>query len=483
MKRAETLQEIRNVLLAGALTKEQLDGFYVEELRVARGEDFVTEFARDLREDAVAAPERRWFHRFLSGHPGVGKSTEFSRLEQILTGEFELVRLNAQTELNPALFHPMDLILALMTAAADHAAKCIGKRKVPADAATALVSALEWLGEEKVTSKVRQEAGIEGKAGVGPAPNSLIAEAFSFFFQLQADARYRVEDETLKIPHRVKPVREFIGHANAVFTACEKICRGTTRDQTAGQFLFLFDNFEKPEFDAEAVNKLFCEHSQILTDLRIHYVITMPVERANSTRIRQITLYQHGTRLVPDVPVYTPTFAEHTKGREALRRVLASRVDLGLFAAGEAERLIVASGGNVRDLFEMILKARSFAMNVSESAPRLEPAHVTAAIDERRTYYQRQLYSDKAADLEPATYQAKVARLGQFYRQEANVERDEVFYALLRARALQEFDDARVAVHPLVVDFLYREGLLADVSSDKRHPDGRPLGGTPDPSP
>jgi hypothetical protein len=63
------------VLIAGHLTVDQLGVFYREELRKVRGEDFVTEFARDLKEDA-SVPELRCFHRFLSGHPGVGKSTE-----------------------------------------------------------------------------------------------------------------------------------------------------------------------------------------------------------------------------------------------------------------------------------------------------------------------------------------------------------------------------------------------------------------------
>jgi hypothetical protein len=59
MKRAEKLLEIRDVLIAGPLTTDQLAEFYKEELRKVRGEDIITEFARDLIEDAVATP-RRW---------------------------------------------------------------------------------------------------------------------------------------------------------------------------------------------------------------------------------------------------------------------------------------------------------------------------------------------------------------------------------------------------------------------------------------
>jgi len=478
MKHAEKLLEIRDVLIAGPLTTDQLAQFYKEELRKVRGEDIITEFARDLREDAVATP-RRWFHRFLSGHPGVGKSTEFSRLEQRLTGEFEVVYLNAQTELNPALFHSLDLILVLMKAATDRAKERIGKKKVPSQAAESMLEAMEWLGETKETKRIRSAIGVSGKAGIGPAPSSLIAKAFGFFAQVQGETRYRVENETLKTPHRVKPVGELLNLANSVFDACERICRGTSKDPTVGQFLFLVDNFEKPDFDPNAVQQLFVEHSQLLADLSIHYIITMPVERANSTRIRQVTLYQHGIRIVPDVPVFERDFSSHDKGRAALKAVLMSRVNLEMFAQGQIERLIVACAGNLRDLFELIIKARGLALNESEDAVQIEERQVTAAIEERRTYYQRQLYSDEAADIEQTPYKDKLQRLAQFYRQEPATERDTIFYALLRARALQEFADARVAVHPLVVDLLYAEGLLASLPPEKMNPKtSRPLGST-----
>jgi hypothetical protein len=133
----------------------------------------------------------------------------------------------------------------------------------------------------------------------------------------------------------------------------------------------------------------------------------------------------------------------------------------------------------LRDLFELIIKARGLALNESEAAVYIEERHVTASIEERRTYYQRQLYSDEAADIEQTPYKDKLQRLAQFYRQEPATERDTIFYALLRARALQEFADARVAVHPLVVDLLYAEGLLTSMPPEKMNPKtSRPLGST-----
>jgi hypothetical protein len=129
--------------------------------------------------DAVATP-RRWFHRFLSGHPGVGKSTEFSRLEQRLTGEFEVVYLNAQTELNPALFHSLDLILVLMKAATDRAKERIGKKKVPSQAAESMLEAMEWLGETKETKRIRSAIDVSGKGR--HRPRALVTDRQGVWF-------------------------------------------------------------------------------------------------------------------------------------------------------------------------------------------------------------------------------------------------------------------------------------------------------------
>jgi hypothetical protein len=188
-------------------------------------------------------------------------------------------------------------------------------------------------------------------------------------------------------------------------------------------------------------------------------------------------MYQYNIRIVPDVPVFAKDLSPHMEGRAALRAVLASRVNPDLFEGGQLDRLLVACGGNVRDLFEMIIKARGLALNFSESAARIEESHVSEAIQERQTSYQRLLYDADASDVERTAYKPKLERLAHFHLQKPATERDTVFYALLRARALQEFADARVAVHPLVVDLLFNEGMFAgeDVKTDSRT--GRPLGG------
>jgi hypothetical protein len=419
----------------------------------------------------VAAAEQRWFHRFVSGHPGVGKSTELSRLEQAVNGEFEIIRLNAQHELNPTHFDPRDLIVVLMKAAIEKTKQQRGKKKGPREATAAIEAAFDWLSETTITRKKTTGASASMKAGVGPGAESWWAKALGLFAEAQSEARYETENETSQIAYRLKPLSEFLKHANDVFAACAKACDT--------QFFFLIDNFEKPDFDSGSIRKLFIQNSSLLADLRIHYVFTMPIERANTEDIRRLQLYDNNISVIPDAPVFERDGQPHLAGRKALRAVLESRADPGLFAEGQIERLLVASGGNIRDLFSLVLSARDYALNTDEQAKRLEAANVTPAIDGMRANYQRKLYGDDEDSERKASYTDKLNLLTAFFFQKPDAERGASFYSLLRARALQEFDDARIGVHPLIVDLLYTAGLLSAIDSTRQDPaTKRPLGGT-----
>lgn len=471
LKHAENLLELRNTLLAGHLADaNQIRNFYRKELQELRGIDFVARFIRDLREDSTAAG-RRWFHRFVSGHPGVGKSTELSRLEQGVTNDFEIIRLNAQQELNPARFDPRDLIVVLMKAAIERTKEQLGKTKGPSEARAAIEAAFDWLGETTVTKKKTTAKGASGKVGLGPGAESWWAKALGIFAEAQTEARYEAENETSQIAYRLKAISEFLKHANDVFAACEKACQK--------QFLFIVDNFEKPDFDSGSIRKLFIQNSSLLGDLQIHYVFTMPIERANTEDIRRLQLYDNNISVIPDAPVFERDGQPHVAGRKALRAVLESRADLKLFGTGQIERLVVASGGNIRDLFALVLSARDYALNINESAERLEAEHVTPAIDAMRANYQRKLYGDDEDAEGKAKYTDKLNLLTAFFFQQPNSERGATFYSLLRARALQEFDDARIGVHPLIVDLLYNAGLLASLDPAQHDPiTKRPFGCT-----
>ena len=144
--------------------------------------------------------------------------------------------------------------------------------------------------------------------------------------------------------------------------------------------------------------------------------------------------------------------------------VLGVRMNPALFGATQMERLIEASGGNLRNLFAMTSNASDTAL--LRGGATIEQDDTTNAIRQLRTDYERQL-GESPYDLEmgtdgksqPISYDRKAQRLIRIYNGEpdANVP-DPVLYALLRSRAVQEFNGERwFGIHPLVVDILAKQ--------------------------
>jgi hypothetical protein len=132
------------------------------------------------------------------------------------------------------------------------------------------------------------------------------------------------------------------------------------------------------------------------------------------------------------------------------------------------KRLIIASGGNLRDLFGMVNEAADSAILAGSSKGKIAKAGVDNAINKRRTNYERSL-GVGPFDKAQLTYPLKAQRLLEIYHQQPDARiPDAVLYSLLTARAVQEFDGDRwFGVHPLVVDILQKQGRLQPDESGK----------------
>ena len=162
--------------------------------------------------------------------------------------------------------------------------------------------------------------------------------------------------------------------------------------------------------------------------------------------------------MIHDTPVYDQRHVPHEDGRAAAQSVLTARVAPALFADGQMTRLIVASGGNLRDLFAMVADAGEGARLSNPPSTIIGPEDARLAINKMRMDYRRRL-GQSPYDALQIPYSEKSARLLAVYNAvpDCNIP-DAVLYSLLRGRALQEFNgDGWCGVHPLVVDIL-KEG-------------------------
>jgi hypothetical protein len=270
------------------------------------------------------------------------------------------------------------------------------------------------------------------------------------------------------VEYRLSRSRDLINIANQLLKECNQNLQETMQRS----WLIIGEDFDKAGVSQEAVRDLFLNYSNIFKDLDIHIIFNIPIGLYNSSPGINLT-FDHNL-LIPDTPVFCQK--DHTpnqKGREAVRKVLEARVKSNLFEDGQIERVIIASGGNIRDLFYLVREASDEAIVNKQNL--IMSSHISRAIRSLRTDYERRL-GQNPYDTDHVSYGDKVLLLKRIYDadKEAQIP-NEILYALLNDRAIQEVDgdgERCFMVHPLVVDILNAQGHIPTA------PDGGVPGGT-----
>lgn len=461
---ATNLDDVYQTLFTQPLIeRDKFDAYYRSEVNDVRGGDKVAYMARGLNRSYGGA----FYKTFLMGHPGVGKSTEMTRLNQVVADKYRILRFSAQTDLDAAGFKPFDVLLAMMIRLAEETAKPVGEDGGAGETPSKrLIEDIQrWFATEKRTVTKDTSTSVGGSGGAKPSPISWAA-LLGLFVEIKGEIKYTADRKQEITEYRLNAIASLIGLLNRLLDECNELLR-----KNAGrEWLFIGEDFDKPGIPAALTESLFLNYANLFNELRTHLVFNIPIALAYSEKAAQLPLPQV---CIPDTPVFRPDHTQHEEGRAALRAVLEARIVPELFEEGQMMRLIVASGGNLRDLFQMVSNAADTAAIRTGGEGKINQADATVAINDKRSAYVRSL-GTSPYDVQPLTYEDKAKRLISIYNQKpGNDVPDPVLHSLLRARAIQEFNGNRwFGVHPLVVDTLIAHGKL-------NAPAGKPiLGGT-----
>lgn len=451
---AETLAAAMRAVDAKPLvTREQIERLYRPEINAIRGADIVQRMRIELEDAFLAAP---FYKAAVMGHSGVGKSTEMSRLLLEVEGKFQAIRFSAVTDLDPGNLEPYDLVALIIMQLIEHAARPQSRGGLDFRAPEPLLEPLlDWLGEENVRTEQMREASAEASAGIGVPADTFLAKVLGVFASAKGELRYAASRTKERVEYRLRRLSELIDLANQILAAYrEELRRTSNRD-----WLFLAEDFDKPAINPSVVEKLFIHYGSVLQELDCHLILSIPVPLVYSQKAELLPFRRNRILNLPDTPVFDRQHRPHEAGRQAIQKVLSSRVDPALLAPDQSERLVVASGGNLRELFSLVHQA---ALNARiRQAEKIEAQDVDLVISEARTTYARRL-GESPYDPEKVTYQVKAARLVEIYHGLPAADMpDPVLHSLLLARAVQEFNGERwFGVHPLIAENLIRQALL-----------------------
>ena len=436
------------------LDEQQFRAFYRPDVNMVRGGDKVARLKLALGRSYGGA----YYKAFLMGHSGVGKSTELTRLAQQVSSKFSAIRFSATSELDAANFKPFDVILLMMAEVAERTAKPVlegGAGREPSE--RRLQEIWAWFATERDTQSRASEIAGSIAAGAGIAGDSWWARFLGLSASLKGEMKYAADRKTEIVEYRLSRLSTLIGLVNALLDECNQL----SREATGREWLFLGEDFDKPGIPVAQVEDLFLTYGNIFKELRTHLIFTIPVGLGYSEQAVQLPLPGDRIFAIPDTPVFASDHQPHEEGRAAVRRVLEARIVPELFEEAQMMRLIVASGGNLRDLFSLVTQAADNAYLRDSPNGKITAADVDAVISGLRTEYVRRL-GRSPFDKKEIAYEDKARRLVEIYNCDENAKiPDATLYSLLRSRAVQEFNGERwYGVHPLVVDTLRRQDRI-----------------------
>ncbi len=439
------------------LNEDQFQAFYKEQINVVRGGDKIAHIALGLNRAYGSA----FYKAFMMGHPGVGKSTELTRLSHQVRSQFQTIRFSAVSDLDAAGFKPFDVLLVMMTRAVEETQLITQQQP-----SQKLIDAIQqWFATEKVTNIKETKTEASASAGIGPKAESPWATLLGLFAHIKGELKYTADRKKEVVEYRLHQLSSLIDLVNSAFDECSLLLR----EYNDREWLFVGEDFDKPGIPFEQTESLFLNYANIFKDLHAHLIFNIPISLVYSERSPQLPFSGERIHCIPDTPVFHQDHTPHQAGRDALKAVLEARVTPNLFEDDRMTDLIVASGGNLRDLFQMTAQAADNAILRNES--QIGRIDAASAINSLRTEYERRLgespYDEEKVN--KITYDMKAERLKSIYDCDpvAKVPAP-VLYSLLRARAVQEFNGQRwFGVHPLVVDILRLQGKIASNEEGK----------------
>jgi hypothetical protein len=452
--RANRLEDVYRTLEPGPLlTPEELAAFYTAGINAVRGGDKMQRVKLRLER---AHHDRRYFKACVMGHRGVGKSTEISQLLTQIGQKFQPIRFSAVSVLDPGSFKPLDVLLVMIIDVVEQTATSIelgGAGKQPSD--DRLQELLDWFATTKVTEEMTRKTTLNANAGVGVKENSLWEKVLGLFVNLKGEMKFASGRKAEVVEYRLSRLDDLIKVANRLLDECNQLLERAT----GKQWLFIGEDFDRAGIPNSRIEELFITYANIFQELRSHLIFTLPIGLFYSAQANRLPFTQDCSFVIPDTPMFTQDHSVNSMGRDAVKMALMARMDLGLCMPNALERLIVASGGNLRDLFGLINYAADGAM--LRNAQQIDDEDVGAAIVNFRSDYERRL-GQSPYDMDEISYDDKVKLLQRIYDGEKEAQiTNSVLYSLLNARSIQEFNGQRwFGVHPLVVDILIGQNHL-----------------------
>jgi hypothetical protein len=338
-----------------------------------RGTDTVGYVERILQRHARAA---RDLHLLFTGYRGNGKTTELYYFKSRIDHEYEVIYFDASKGLDLENLALTDLLLGIANETMDHMKKA-GYR-LPDNLLEAVG---DWFFDRVFEKSQALETEIGGKAEVGiPVWVSFITAKVFSGMKMSTDER---EIMRRKLERNLK---ELIDKVNSLLVAAREQVRLKNRKD----LLMIMDSMDRMRAGLE--KNLFYASGGLLKELKGNFIYVVPISLLFDPQARLLPFDEH--LILPMIPIYKMGQERmHSEmGISHLRDLISKRtvVDMVFTDPQETvEKLILASGGHLRDLMRLL----NYACN--ETDDKITSDHANTAINMLVRDYERVVRDDE----------------------------------------------------------------------------------------
>jgi energy-coupling factor transporter ATP-binding protein EcfA2 len=400
----------------------------IERFRVEYGRDVLVRLKKE-----VEAAEKKGKVIF-AGHRGCGKSTLLKQFAVEMQSQYfvsffsvaDLIEMSDVSHVN--ILYSIGLMLLSQAT--------LAKVPVSDDIKQAL---LGWMDTKH---KVVGEIATKSEVGVGGDFLKV------FTAKLQQERKFREELEKTY----GKKITDLVGKLDRLAAAIQV----TTKKPV----LVVIDDLDK--LDLSVVESIYRQNVKALFSPGFKIVFTIPISAVQEPQLMG-ALTSEGivrTQLFPVTKFFIyedchdPEAVPIAKNVELFEKVIQKRFPAGLLRAETARKMVLASGGVMRELVRIGRECSTECMVQLEIDPNRENIQID---DQILKIALRNLRNDFARQLQPSLYQT----LADVYKTLKPVD-SEAFIKLLHGLMVLEYENDALwyDVHPLVVDLLRREKLI-----------------------
>jgi hypothetical protein len=349
IRKANDVYDIFQVFRGEPLNLEELKEFYHETGKARSRKNPRKRISRLLRKELGTSQ-----HMLFVGYKGCGKSTELNKLQKDISDEFLVINFSVMEELDPVHLQYIELFIVTMEQLFTKASEnnlLINP---------SLLKRIENWTNTKEIVEIKEKYNIGLETEVGGSATLGVPYFKEFFAKFKATAKSsRSLKEDLKT--NVEPkLSDLIILCNDLISEI-RFAVADNGDKKK-DILIIIEDLDKIPLDR--AQSLFFNYINQLVQLNTNVIYTFPVALYYSLKFNEIKPYFDTIYELYMIKVYDKEGEKVTEGIDAMKAIVKARMDLAIFEnEGILEKMILKSGGCLRDLFYLVREASESALD------------------------------------------------------------------------------------------------------------------------